>query len=130
MSVDGALAATAAQGQTQSQDEQGIHCRLHSRRPFTFLEDLSWHNPHFVRDGRLYAYSWDKLMVFDLRSRRGVRKLGHFQRLQHFFGISDVLVEENGNILLFRERWQRLDKTDPHSGVTIKNIYLLKGPRS
>lgn len=116
--------------EVESWDEEGISCRLHSRRPFTILEDFSWHNPHFVKDGRLYAYGWDKLMVFDLRSERGVRKLGHFQRLQHDYHISDVFVEENGNILLFRKRYQRLRSDDPETIVDTKDIYLLKGPRS
>ncbi len=126
-----------------SLDRQGIHCfdvlewnqeeivcERHSYRPFTWLEEFRRHEPHFVKHGRLYTYSWDKLMVFDLRSDRGVRKLGHFQRLQMEFRISDVLPEENGNILLFRERWHSIESDTEQHNEYFKDIYLLKGPRS
>jgi hypothetical protein len=126
-----------------SLDRQGIHCfdviewnqeeifcERHSYRPFTWLEEFRRHEPHFVKHGRLYAYSWDRLMVFDLRSARGVRKLGHFQRLQRDFRISDVLPEENGNILLFRERWHFIESDIEKNSEYFKDIYLLKAPRS
>jgi len=124
-------------------DRQGIHCfdvtewnqaeivcERRSYRPFTWLEEFRSHEPHFVKQGRLYTYSWDKLMVFDLRSESGVRKLGHFQRLQMDFRISDVLIEENGNILLFRERWHPIQSDTEQYNEYFEDIYLLKGPKS
>lgn len=84
-------------------DDQNIYCRFVNSRPFTFLERLFGnmydHLGSFVHDGKLYFYTYQKLMVFDIRSQR-IRKLGHFERVSHYFDIKDVAVLEDGNILM------------------------------
>lgn len=94
----------------QRWDEKTIWCRFVERRPFTLLETLFGSLGHndwqFVKDGKLYVYGNQKLLVFDVRT--GIRKLGHFVRITETGYISDVAVMDDGNILLgTMERIQR-----------------------
>lgn len=102
-------------------DEENIYCRLRDQRPFMFLEQmfgqLGDRDTYFVRDGKLYAYEYQKLSVFDVRSNR-IRKLGHFQRITEDYFIQDMELLDDGNILLCCV-WERYPG---HSG----RDYLLK----
>ena len=100
-------------------------------RPFTVLETLFGGrygygyrtDPHFICDGKLYSRSYNRLMVFDVAGPR-IRKLGHFERVSNTYGIEDVEVVENGNILL-------LSTYDEGQGEGFKRtvfLQLLKNP--
>lgn len=102
-------------------------------RPFTVLETLFGGRyghgagymmaPHFIHDGKLYSCSYNRLMVFDVAGPR-IRKLGHFERVSNTYGIEDVKVVENGNILL-------LSEYDEGQGEGLKRtvfLQLLKNP--
>jgi hypothetical protein len=84
-------------------DQENIYCRFSAARPWTILEGMptsghSFFDRKFVKNGNLYCYRNDTLMVFDIRSNRRIRKLGHFVRMQ--YTIEDAVVLENENILL------------------------------
>lgn len=111
-------------------DQESMRCRLHSTRHYNWWEPFHQSQPHFVRDGKFYTYGWDRLLVFDLRSKRGLRKLGHFQRLHRDFHISQVLVVEDGNILLFNERWKPIEIGGQRDHERFLDIILLKNPQS
>jgi fumarate reductase subunit D len=105
-------------------DDENIYCKLSVKRPFTILERIpsSWNNRAFVKNGKLYAYSNNKLMVFDIRSGERIRKLGHFVRID--FRIKDIAVLENGNILMCSHYYKLGVKY-----VAKHYLYLLKDPR-
>jgi len=109
-------------------DEEKIYCRFSTSRPFTILEGVTGtpdrFGPRFVKNGNLYCYANSTLLVFDIRSNRRIRKLGHFVRMD--YDIEDIAVLEDGNILLGM-RW------DPELVRNRFNerknyLYLLKNP--
>jgi hypothetical protein len=83
-------------------DDERIYCRFSGARPFTILEVMTaspyYHYHTFVKNGKLYSNLNNTLMVFDIRSNRRIRKLGHFVRMD--YDIDDMVVLEDGNILL------------------------------
>ncbi|MFC1760973.1 hypothetical protein ACFL6U_02710 [Planctomycetota bacterium] len=116
-------------------NENEIHCQLHSQRPFTFWENLSgnrsWRRYYFVQGGHIYLYNSTNLMVFDITGPRGLRKIGHFERLTPDFEIEEIFVEDNGNILLFNEQPEiHRTETSQAGDHRAETIYLLKGPQS
>lgn len=111
-------------------DDEKIYCKFSALRPFTILEvvtDPPGHrSPNFVKNGKFYCYDYHNLMVFDIRSNRRIRKLGHFVRMD--YQIDDMVVLENGNMLI-SVQWNpenfginRLKKEDRYY------LYLLKNP--
>jgi hypothetical protein len=109
-------------------DNKKVYCRFSTSRPFTILEGLTGtpgpFNPKFVKNGKLYCYDYNTLLVFDIRSKRRIRKLGHFVRMN--YDIEDIAVLEDGNILLY----VRLDQDQGlRTPKKQKNyLYLLKNP--
>ncbi len=107
-------------------DKENIYCELRATRPFTILEFMtgkSSFNYTFVESGKLYCCKWHTLMVFDIRSDRRIRKLGHFVRTD--YGIFDIAVMEDGNILLCVQKpnFMRISSNERK-----KYLYLLKSP--
>ncbi|MHC4741820.1 MAG: MFS transporter [Planctomycetota bacterium] len=109
-------------------DEDKVYCRLTAARSFTPLEvmtEFDYFGPHFVKNGKLYKYGDASLMVFDIRSNRRIRKLGHFVRMK--YPIEDVAVLDDGNILL--SVWEGLnvpDGTEYHGRK--RRLFLLENP--
>ncbi|MBN1972886.1 MAG: hypothetical protein JW787_04560 [Sedimentisphaerales bacterium] len=104
-----------------------IKCRLKESRQSTFLEGLTKQrmNKTFVKNGKLYCVADNTLMVFDIHPDKGIRKLGHFVRLD--YRIEDMAVLEDGNMVLHL-RWDHLF-SPANSVEKEKNyLYLLKGP--
>lgn len=109
------------------ENENAIFNRL-DERPFTLLENLFGSVYYdmrscFIQDGKLYLCSGSKLMVFDVEGPR-IRKLGHFARISYRYGIDDIKVVEDGNILL-------LSRYDEGQGEDLKRtvfLQLLKNP--
>jgi hypothetical protein len=111
-------------------DEDYIYCEFRDSRQFTFLEMLYsnqgyFYETFFVKDGKFYYYERLKLLVFDIRSDR-IRKLGHFQHLRHDFGINDLEVLDDGNLLLYVNTGLR--EFNDGSRATIQSLSLLKNP--
>jgi hypothetical protein len=82
-------------------DEQNIYYKFSTARPFTILESLTgklYTQEAFVKNGNLYCYGQDTLLVFDIRSNGRIRKVGHFVRMS--CNIDDIAVLDNGRILL------------------------------
>jgi hypothetical protein len=109
-------------------DHEKIYCRLGVSRPFTILEGVTRtpapYDQIFVKKGKLYFYGENTLLVFDIRSNRRIRKLGHFVRMD--YRIQDIGVFEDGNILLCM-RWGPEYVRDP-SEEQKNYLYLLKNP--
>ena len=109
-------------------DDEKVYCRFSTSRPFTILEGLTGpagrFNPRFVKYGKLYCYDVCTLLVFDVRSKRRIRKLGHFVRT--YYNIDDIAVLEDGNILLC-VRWDQEFIRD-RSKEDKYYLYLLKNP--
>ena len=109
-------------------DDEKIYCKFSSARPFTILESVTgaprFSDDKFVKNGKLYCYDDHTLMVFDIRSNRRIRKLGHFVRM--YYDIYDIAVLEDGNILLC----VRLDQDQGLSTPDKQKyyLYLLKNP--
>jgi hypothetical protein len=111
-------------------DDEKIYCRFSTARPFTILERISQsfgpHDRKFVKSQKLYVQENQQLMVFDVRSDRKIRKLGHFYRMDCH--IEDVAVLEDGKLLLcaWWNKWnkrfgrRRREKT--------RYLYLLENP--
>ena len=112
-------------------DDRKIYCKLSTKRSFTILERISGDIGHgrrkpFVQNGMLYITSDHNLMVFDIRSDRRIRKLGHFVRAN--CTIQDIAALENGNILMTVTQvseWQ--NERDRRKREDY--LYLLKDPR-
>ncbi|MFC1792119.1 hypothetical protein ACFL3Q_00870 [Planctomycetota bacterium] len=113
-----------------------IYCKFVTARPFTIIEGMAdtiiygttWgidFDRAFVKNGNLYCYGNGQLMVFDIRSKRGIRKLGHFVRMD--YGIEDIEALDNGNILMSVRPLQVLHVK--HSHAEKKYLYLLENPR-
>jgi len=108
-------------------DDEKVYCRFSTSRPFTILEGMtrtSHFYRKFVKNGKLYCQEDKTLMVFDIRSNRRIRKLGHFVRMN--YDIRDIAVLENGNILLYVSLDTNLGKNRPNQQKTY--LYLLKNP--
>jgi hypothetical protein len=114
-------------------DKEKIYCTFSGSRPFTILEAFttSYHFDYsnIVKNGKLYSYNRDTLMVFDVRSKSKIRKLGHFVRMDYH--IEDIKVLEDGNILVCMQ-W-RYDLDDFGLDRLKKRgryyyLYLLKNP--
>ena len=114
-------------------DQDNVYCKFSGARPFTILEILTgaghFHYVNLVKNGKLYCYDYNEatLMVFDVRSKSKIRKLGHFVRMNYH--IIDVAVLENGNILAC-VRW---DVDDYDTDIPTERgrkyyLYLLKNP--
>ncbi len=110
-------------------DQEKIYCKFSSARPFTILESIGGLDflATFVKGGNLYCYGQGTLLVFDVRSNRGIRKLGHFVRMD--YRIEDIAVLNDGNILLCIE-WERNFDSDPYKPRKPSKSYLclLKNP--
>ena len=110
-------------------DDEYIYCEFRDERPFTFLEQMFGqvreYSPYFVKNGKLFAHSRIKLMVFDVSSD-SIRKLGHFERISNNFDIHDIEVLDDGNILLSTSKRQRID--NGKSWEWESYLYLLKNP--
>lgn len=110
-------------------DDDYVYCKFQSARPFTFLEQslgrLGDYDRFFVRNGKLYAHGAQKLMVFDIRTER-TRKIGHWERLDDNFGITDVGVLEDGNIVMAVGTRSR--QYSDGRLTTAFTLYLLKNP--
>ncbi|MHC4586465.1 MAG: hypothetical protein ACYS3N_18185 [Planctomycetota bacterium] len=108
-------------------DDENIYCQLSGTRPFTILEIMTgaarFYNDKFVKNGKLYCYDDHTLMIFDIRSNRRIRKLGHFVRMEYM--IRDMAILEDGNILLCVE-WNSDFFTRPEEQEYY--LYLLKNP--
>jgi hypothetical protein len=96
-------------------DQEKVYCRFSTARPFTILEGLTG-TPYlrdrlFVKGGKLYFYGKDTLLVFDIRANRGIRKVGHFVRMDYH--IEDIAVLDDGNILLCIEWERNFSRSDP-----------------
>jgi len=107
-------------------DDKKVYYKLNASRPFTLLErltgDFDFHET-FAKGGKIYCFEKDTLLVFDMRSHRGIRKLGHFVRMG--CQIEDIEVLDDGRILLCV--WQRdLDKNG-HLHQK-RYLYLLEDP--
>jgi len=109
-------------------DDEKIYCRFSTSRPYTILEGATGtpgrFSPKCVKNGKLYCYRNYTLLVFDIRSNRRIRKLGHFVRMD--YDIIDMAVLEDGNILLCVQ-WdpefiRRRSKENKYY------LYLLKNP--
>ena len=109
-------------------DDEKVYCRFSVSRPFTILEGVTEaprpYRGRFVKNGKLYYHGDKTLLVFDIRSNRGIRKLGHFVRMD--YDIEDIAVLENGNILLC-VRWDE-DFRRIRSNEQKNYLYLLKNP--
>jgi ABC-type transport system involved in multi-copper enzyme maturation permease subunit len=109
-------------------DKEKVYCKFSAARPFTILEVMTtsthYSDGTFVKNGKLYSYQGDTLMVFDIRSNRRIRKLGHFVRMD--YDIEDMAVLEDGNILLCVRRVQDSRKSSPNKRKWY--LYLLKNP--
>ena len=109
-------------------DDEKVYCRFNSARPFTMLEVITasrhYNYSNFVKNGKLYSLQNGTLMVFDIRSNRRIRKLGHFVRMD--YEIDDMAVLDDGNILLC-VRWDPQFIRD-HSNEEKNYLYLLKNP--
>ncbi len=109
-------------------DQEKIYCRSGVSRPFTILENVTGtpasYDRKFVKNGKFYCYDYNTLLVFDIRSNRRIRKLGHFVRMD--YNIQDIGVFENGNILLCT-RWGPEYVRDL-SEEQKNYLYLLKNP--
>jgi hypothetical protein len=109
-------------------DDENIYCKFSASRPYTILEGVAGtpgrFSPQFVKNGKLYCRDYNTLLVFDIRSKRRIRKLGHFVRMNYH--IEDMAVLENGNILLGVQ--QDYDLANRYSKVPNTYLYLLKNP--
>jgi len=114
-------------------DNEKVYCKFRTSRPYTILEGATGApgrgSPKCVKNGKFYCYDDYTLLVFDIRSNRRIRKLGHFVRME--YRIEDMAVLEDGNILLcvqwdpefIRNRSiKRRSKRDKYY------LYLLKNP--
>jgi hypothetical protein len=108
-------------------DKENIYCRFSTARSLTILEGMTGaleRRKAFVKNGRLYCSGDKTLLVFDIRSNRRIRKLGHFVRMD--YDIEDIAVLEDGNILLCVQ-WVG-DFGRIRSNEQKNYLYLLKNP--
>jgi len=108
-------------------DKENIYCRFSTARSLTILEGMTGALERlkaFVKNGKLYCHGDKTLLVFDIRSNRKIRKLGHFVRMD--YDIEDIAVFEDGNILLC-VRWDG-DFGRIRSNEEKNYLYLLKNP--
>jgi ABC-type transport system involved in multi-copper enzyme maturation permease subunit len=108
-------------------DQDRVYCRFSTARPFTILESIGglYFRGTFVKGGNLYCYGQGTLLVFDISSNRRIRKLGHFVRMD--YNIEDIVVLDDGNILLSM-RWERnFSRSDPDKPQK-SYLCLLKNP--
>jgi len=109
-------------------DDEKVYCKFRTSRPYTILEGATEapgrSSPKCVKNGKLYCYDDHTLMVFDIRSNRRIRKLGHFVRMD--YDIEDMAVLEDGNILLY-VRWNPKFVRTRHNERKYY-LYLLKNP--
>jgi hypothetical protein len=109
-------------------DDKKVYYKLSASRPFTPLERLArkrrfdFHET-FVKGGKIYFFEKDTLLVFDMRSPRGIRKLGHFVKMG--CQIQDIEVLDNGRILLCA--WQKDLDIKGHFHQK-RYLYLLEDP--
>jgi len=113
-------------------DDEEIHCKFSAARPFTILESVARsygpHNRIFAKDQKLYFKEYAQLMVFDVRSDRRIRKLGHFIRMDCM--IEDIEVLEDGKLLLCARsrRAQGYAQDGRNSFGEKRCLYLLENP--
>lgn len=109
-------------------DDEKIYCKFSDSRPFTILESMTgadrFNRENFVKNGKFYCRNDHTLMVFDVRSNRRIRKLGHFVRMS--YEVDDIAVLEDGNIVLCTRQDYVL--ADRHSKKPKTYLYLLKNP--
>jgi hypothetical protein len=108
-------------------DQKNIYCKFSTARPFTILDIIGGFGflGAFVKDGNLYCYGQSTLLVFDVRSRSGIRKVGHFVRMD--YNIRDAAVSDDGDILLC-VRWARDFSPSFSSRSAEYYLYLLANP--
>ena len=108
-------------------DEENIYCKFSTARPFTILERMSLssgpHDRKFVKNQKLYVQEDQQLMVFDVRSDRKIRKLGHFYRMDCY--IEDVAVLDDGKLLLCAW-WNKHGRRGRREET--RYLYLLENP--
>jgi hypothetical protein len=114
-------------------DDENVYCRFSTSRPYTILEAATGtpgrFGPKFVKNGKLYCYTNSTLLVFDIRSNRRIRKLGHFVRMD--YDIEDIAVLEDDNIVLcvrWRPEFIRNRSIKRRSKDDKYYLYLLKNP--
>ncbi|MBW7992045.1 MAG: hypothetical protein FVQ84_18800 [Planctomycetes bacterium] len=109
-------------------DDENIYCKFSTSRPYTILEGVTGtpgrFSPQFVKNGKFYCRDYNTLLVFDIRSNRRIRKLGHFVRMDYH--IEDMAVLEDGNILLCA--WLDQDQGISTPDKQKYYLYLLKNP--
>jgi len=112
-------------------DEENIYCKFSASRPFTILEGMTgkfYFHDAFVMDGNLYCCWKDTLLVFDVRSSRRIRKVGHFVRMS--CSIDDIEILDDGRILLSLLRVWRDKNIGSRSRYQQKGyLCLLENPR-
>lgn len=108
-------------------DQNKIKYKLKDSRQSTILEGLTQQmiEKTFVKKGKLYCEAKNTLMVFDIHSDKGIRKLGHFVRMDYI--IEDMAVLEDGNIVL-QLRWDQLFDINNSKDKEIYYLCLLKDP--
>jgi hypothetical protein len=109
-------------------DEDWIYYKTTAERDLTLLESAARNDRcttfMLVADGRLYVYNISQLLVFDIRSRNRIHKLGHFIRTQS--SIRDIEVLDDGNILM--AIWFELSRDGKGNSVVRTTLSLLKKP--
>ncbi len=110
-------------------DEKTAYCKFSNSRPFTILEAVTGETFHFrrhtfVENGRLYIPGRYTLLVFDVRGDRGIRKLGHFARMD--WDIEDVAALEDGKVVVCAS-WSSPGETGGEKEK--RYLYLLENPK-
>lgn len=111
-------------------DQKVIRCQQLYERRLNWLEASIRHFSHFVENGKLYTYTDKMVMVFDLRSPHGIRKLGHFQRLHQNFNIQSIRIDGQDNLFVFSVRHESERIGDEWKHHRYYTVHLLKDPKS
>ena len=111
-------------------DDEKIYCRFSVARPFTALETVvsQYGGPSdrlFVQDQKLYVTQDQQLMVFDIRSDRRIRKVGHFARMD--CRVEDIAVLDDHRLLLCA--WLNAGPAGRNTYGEQRHLYLLENPK-
>ncbi len=110
-------------------DDEFIYCKLAARRPFTILELMRpiriYTDSYFIKNGNMYLKTQTPgLMVFDVRSKGKIRKVGHFVRA--LYGFEDWEVLDNGDIFMCLSMWVKTGHTEPTDSYYRDNGFVRK----